>query len=66
MDKYAELRKKQKLIQFEIRNFIEMTDIEESMKSSAKIKELATDIVNLRKEIKGEKELRREFKRKRR
>lgn len=43
-----------------------MTDIEESRKASAKIKELSTDIVNLRKEIKGEKELRKEFKRKRR
>ena len=66
MDAVRELRKKQALLRMEIQKFMEMTDIEESRKSSAKIKELSTDIVNLRKEIKGEKELRREFKRKRR
>ena len=61
-----ELRKKQALLQFEIKTFMLLTDPEESRKSSAKIKELATDIVNLRKELKGAKELRREFRRKRR
>lgn len=61
-----ELRKKQALLQFEIKTFMGLKDPEESRKSSAKIKELATDIVNLRKELKGQKELRREFKRKRR
>lgn len=61
-----ELRKKKALLQFEIGTFMGLTDPEESRKSSAKIKELATDIVNLRKELKGQKELRREFKRKRR
>lgn len=66
MDARTELRKKQTLLRMEIQKFMEMTDIEESRKSSAKIKELSTDIVNLRKEIKGEKELRKEFKRKRR
>ena len=66
MDAIMELRKKQALLRMEIQKFMEMTDIEESRKASAKIKELSTDIVNLRKEIKGEKELRKEFKRKRR
>ena len=61
-----ELRKAQARLQFEIRTFMGLTDPEESRKSCAKIKELATDIVNLRKELKGAKELRREFKRKRR
>ncbi len=61
-----ELRKKQALLQFEIRTFMGLTDPEASRKSAAKIKELATDIVNLRKELKGQKELRREFRRKRR
>lgn len=61
-----ELRKKQALLQFEIKTFMGLKDPEESRKSAAKIKELATDIVNLRKELKGKKELRREFKRKRR
>lgn len=65
-DVRRELRKKKALLQFEIRTFMELSDPEESRKSAAKIKELATDIVNLRKELKGAKELRREFKRKRR
>ena len=66
MNIVKELRKKKALLQFEIRTFMELNDPEESRKSSAKIKELATDITNLRKELKGAKELRREFKRKRR
>ena len=61
-----ELRKKKALLQFEIRTFMELSDPEANRKSAAKIKELATDIVNLRKELKGQKELRREFRRKRR
>ena len=61
-----ELRKKKALLQFEIRTFMGLTDPEESRKSCTKIRELATDIVNLRKELKGAKELRREFRRKRR
>lgn len=65
-DVVKDLRKKQALLKFEIKRFMELTDPEESRASSAKIKELATDIVNLRKELKGKKELRREFKRKRR
>ena len=65
-DVRRELRKKKALLQFEIRTFMELRDPEESRKSAAKIKELATDIVNLRKELKGAKELRREFRRKRR
>ena len=61
-----ELRRKQALLEFEIRTFMMLKDPEASRKSAAKIKELATDIVNLRKELKGQKELRREFRRKRR
>ena len=67
-EKEKELRFAQKKLRFEIKRFMELTaeEIEEGRKSCSKIKELANDIVDLRKEIKGEKQLRREHKGKRR
>ena len=66
MDAYKELRREQKLMQYDIKTFMESTDVEESRVLCNSIKDRATRIVNLRKEIKGEKELRREYRRKRR
>ena len=66
MDAKTELKRSKMRLQLTMKQFMEETDIEESRKLSAKIKELATEIVNLRKEIKGEKEVRREAKKRRR
>ena len=49
-----------KCSRFKIEKFMETTDIEEGRKLSNEIKQLATDIVNLRKVIKGAKQVRRE------
>ena len=58
MDAREELNKKKRLLRFKIETFMETTDIEEGRKLSNEIKQLATDIVNLRKEIKGAKQVR--------
>ena len=63
MDAREELNKKKRLLRFKIETFMETTDIEEGRKLSNEIKQLATDIVNLRKEIKGAKQVRREARR---
>ena len=60
MDARTELNRKKKLLRFKIDKFMETTDLEEGRKLSNEIKQLATDIVNLRKEIKGAKQVRRE------
>lgn len=58
MDARTELKLTKKKLDFEIKRFMELTDIEESRKSSNKIKELAIEVVNLRKEINGKKKKR--------
>lgn len=60
MDARTELNRKKRLLRFKIDKFMEATDLEEGRKLSNEIKQLATDIVNLRKEIKGAKQVRRE------
>ena len=59
MDTRDELRRKKMLLQHTIGKFMESTDFEEGRQLSAKIKELATDIVNLRKEIAGKEGVRK-------
>ena len=66
MNAVDELRREKRLMQFDIRKFMETEDIEELRKLSNSIKERATKIVNLKKEIKGAKEVRREAKKRRR
>ena len=62
MDAREELRRKKALMQITIRKFMESTDLEEGRQLSNKIKELATDIVNLRKEIAGKEGVRKSTK----
>lgn len=59
MDAREELRRKKALMQITIKKFMESTDLEEGRQLSNKIKELATDIVNLRKEIAGKEGVRK-------
>lgn len=59
MDARDELRRKKMLLQHTIGKFMETTDFEEGRQLSAKIKELATGIVNLRKEIAGKEGVRK-------
>lgn len=59
MDAREELRKKKMSLQSTIRRFMESTDFEEGRQLSNKIKELATEIVNLRKEIAGKEGVRK-------
>ena len=62
MDAREELRRKKALMQITIKKFMESTDFEEGRQLSNKIKELATDIVNLRKEIAGKEGVRKSTK----
>ena len=62
MDAREELRRKKALMQITIKKFMESTDLEEGRQLSNKIKELATDIVNLRKEIAGKEGVRKSTK----
>lgn len=62
MDARDELRRKKMLLQHTIGKFMETADFEEGRQLSAKIKELATDIVNLRKEIAGKEGVRKSTK----
>ena len=59
MDAREELKRKKTLLQSTIRRFMESTDFEEGRQLSNKIKELATEIVNLRKEIAGKEGVRK-------